>query len=93
MSLIALKSDYVYKANNVYINLKEYEDIFRLQAQVLTYAKCYLIQNDGLNDFIVDGIHVDVYGDNNHYELYFDDYYMKIDVYERLIIDYSISRR
>lgn len=92
MSLIAIKSDYIYKANNVYINLKEYEDIFELEALVLTYAKCYLIQNNELNDFIVNGIYVCTYGSGNNYELYFDNYVMKIDVYERMIIDYSMKR-
>ena len=92
MTLIAMKNDYIYKANNVYINLKEYEDIFEIEASVLSYAKCYLIHNDELDDFIVNGIYVNVYGSNSSYELYFYDYYMHIEVYDRQIIDYYFER-
>ena len=93
MMIVSLKSEYIYNANNVYINLREYENIFEIESKIIGYIKCYLIQNDNLEDFIIDNRYVSVYKNGNSYELYFDDYVMNIDTYERQIIDYSLSKR
>ena len=93
MMLVVCKSEYIYNGNNVLSNLRKYEDIFELQSRIIGHAKCYLLQDDNLEDFMVDGIYVSVYRHSNSYELYFDDYVMSIDTYDRQIMDYSLSRK
>ena len=90
MALIAVKSDYIEKANLAYSNLKEHEEIFELEAQILSYAKCCLLRNEELDDFYTYGTSVYVYQTSNGYELCFDDYQMYIEVYDKQIVDFSV---
>lgn len=90
MSLIVIKNDYIFKANNIYINLREYEDIFEKEAKVIGHAKCYILQNDDLDDYMVDGIYVSVYNTSNGYKLVFDEYVMELEVYDRQIVDFKM---
>ena len=92
VSVIALKSDYIYKANTIYSNLKEYEQIYYKEAFVLNYAKCCLVQNVELSDYYVNGINVSVFKNNNGYDLFFDGYKISIYLYEKQIIDYYFSK-
>ena len=92
MALIAVKSDYIEKANLAYSNLKEHEEIFELEAQILSYAKCCLLRNEELDDFYTYGTSVYVYQTSNGYELCFDDYQMYIEVYDKQIVDFSVRR-
>ena len=93
LSVIAAKSDYLYKANEVFYNLQEYEDTFNYEAQILSYVKCILLRNEELDDFDINGIYVSVYDTSSGYELLFDTYTMEIEVYDKQIVDFSISRR
>ena len=92
MSVVVAKSDYIFKANTVYDNLLEFEDTFALQAQVIDYAKCALIRNEDLTDYYVYGTYVSVYKNTNGYDLYFDDYHISLEVYDKQIIDYEMER-
>ena len=92
MSLIAAKADYIYKADTIFKKLEEYEELFEAEAQVLTYAKCSLIREDTLDDFVVSGIYVSVYNSADGYDLYFLDYIMEINVYDKQIVNFTVKR-
>ena len=92
MSIIAAKTDYLNKSNEVYLNLQEFETTFEKEAKVITKAKCLLLKEGELNDFQVDRIAVRVYRNTEGYELYFDDYLLILTVYERQIIDFEMKR-
>ena len=90
ISLIASKSDYIIKADQVYRNLEEYEEIFEAEAEVIDTFKCMLARNEEISDFCADGICVSVYRNGNDYELFFLDYEMSVSVYEKQIIDFKV---
>ena len=90
MSLIAAKSDYIFKADQVYRNLRDFEETFESEAQVINFAKCVLIRNEELQDFNVNGISVSVYEDHDGYELHYLDYVMDLSVYEDQIIAFDV---
>lgn len=92
MAVIAVKSDYIVKANEVYGNLKEAEEVFAKEAAVLNHVKCVLVRNEELLPFSVSGISVDVYETREGYDLYFDGYVMTLTVYDRQVIDYRLIR-
>ena len=91
-SLIAVKSDYIIKANRVYENLKEAEEAFEASAIVLDHFKCILARKEEIRDFTADGIYVSVYHSNEGYELYYLNYRMSLVVYDDMIVDYTLSR-
>ena len=90
--IITAKSDYITKANAVFYNLQEYEDIFYMEAQIVDYMKCHLLRNDVINDFYIDNCLVNVYTNGNEYNLYFDEYRMNIETYEKQIINVNIQK-
>lgn len=92
MSLIAAKSDYIIKADLVYENLKESEECFRKEAVVLDYFKCMRARGAEIEDFYADGIYVDVRLIEQGYELSFDEYRMRVSVYEKMIVDFVTER-
>ena len=92
MSLIAAKADYVYKADTVYMKLEEFEELFETEAHILTYAKCALVKEMELDDFSAGGVYVSVYNSRNGYDLYFMNYVMEIDVYEKQIVNFSVRK-
>ena len=92
MSIVILKSEYIYTANTVYNNLLSAQDTFALEVSVISYAKCALLNEKEFKSFNVDGYHVSIYETNDGYNLYVQDYCINIVVYERQIISYSICR-
>ncbi len=92
MSLIAAKADYIYKADMIYERLEGFAKLFEVEAKILTYAKCVLIKDEELDDFSAGGTNVSVYNNGNGYDLYFLDYVMEIDVYERQIVNFTVKR-
>ena len=88
--IIAAKSDYIEKANNAYINLRNYEEIFEMETQIIDHVKCALIRNEELDDFYIDDCLVSVYRNGNEYDLYFANYEMEIEVYEKQIVGMSM---
>lgn len=92
MALIALKADYIYKANSIYKKLQDFEDVFEIEANIINYAKCVIVHDEPLTDFGVMGVYVSVYETSKGYDLYYLDYIMNLNVYDRQIIDFSISR-
>ena len=92
IALIAARSNYIYKADLVYQNLRDFEKRFDSEAKVINYLKCALMQNVEISDFYVDGIYVSVYERGNGYKLYYEDCLLDVSVYEKMIIDFSISR-
>ena len=91
MSIIAAKSDYIEKANQTYLNLKEYENVFAKEAKIMSYVKCSLLRKEELNDFNIGGTRVSVYQTNNGYQLFFENYKLKIEVYNCMIVDFDLS--
>lgn len=92
MSIVTVKSDYILKANSVYYNLKENETIFAKEAMVINHAKCILVRNEELEDFMIDGIYVRVYRNSNGYDMHFDGHVLSITVYEKQIVDFVLKR-
>lgn len=88
-----MKSDYIYSSNEVYSNLSTYEDEFSKQAKVISSFKCMLLRNEEVEDFIIDGIYVSVFNNDDSAILYFDDYVLDVDIKDKMIIDYDISKR
>ena len=86
MNLIFNKIDYIISANTIYNRFRQSQDSFYKQALIIEKAKCMLLQDDNLENFYVDGCFVSVYSYGNRYGLYFDNYCIEIDVYERQII-------
>lgn len=89
--IIAAKSDYIEKANSAYINLINYEEVFEIETQVIDYVKCALLRNDELDDFYIDNYLVSVYHNGNEYDLYFANYEMEIEVYDKQIVGMSMQ--
>lgn len=92
MSVIMSKSDYILNANQVYFNLKEYESILEKEIQVISYIKCKLLRNEQLDDFNIGSINVVVYGGDDEYDLYFDTYRLKIEVYNKQIVSSILEK-
>ena len=92
ISLIAMKSDYIIKADQVYANLEKFEEVFEAEAIVIDRVKCLLARNEEIDDFCSEGICVNVYRKGNCYELFFLDYQMSLLVCEKQIIDFSVVK-
>lgn len=92
MSIMAAKIDHLNKANEVYLNLKESENVFEKEARVITKAKCILLKEQGLTDFSAGNMDVRVYRNRDGYELYFDGYVLVLAVYEKQIVDFEMKR-
>lgn len=90
--IIAAKSEYIYCANTTYSNLREYEEVFSLEANIINHAKCSLLRNEELDDFYACGTYVSVYGNGNNYNLYFDQYHMEIETYDKQIVNFKTER-
>lgn len=89
--IITAKSDYIVKANEVYYNLIQYEELFNMEAKIIDYAKCALLRNETLDDFYIDNCLVEVFDYGDEYILYFDNYKMAIEVYNKQIIGMKVE--
>lgn len=85
------KLDYIEKCNNAYYNLNEFTDSFYEEALIINHVKCVLLQNEELTDFNINGINVEVYEQNDSYNLFFDDKQINIDVYDNMVVDYYVE--
>ena len=92
MSLILAKSNYIIKANETYLNLKEYEKLFEKEALVISHIKCALLQEVAIEDYYAGNIYVSVHECADGYDLYFDGYMMHLEVVDKQIVDYVLSR-
>ena len=92
MSIVTAKADYIRKANEVYLNLRSFEEVFSKEAKVISHAKCLLLREESLSDFEVGGIRVRVFQTVNGYDLYFENYVLSIVTYDRQIIDFQMKR-
>ena len=92
LSVILAKSDYLYVGNSVFDNLREAEKIFEDEVYIVSYAKCVLLRNEKLDDFCINGVSVIVYENIRGYELFFADYRLDLEIYDKQIIDFSIER-
>lgn len=90
MTIIGMKSDNIIAANTVYSNLKKHQEVFEIEAKIISYVKCALLKNEELEDFNVDDIYVSVYNVTNGYELCFNDYVIEIEIYDKQIVDYTV---
>ena len=84
-----MKSDFINKANETYINLIEVENKYEIEYKVINYVKCYLLQNKELESFNIDGIDVDVSKDDDDYYILFNDQILYISTLDGEIIDYK----
>lgn len=87
MNILMIKNDFIIASDEVYDNLKNYEELFAKEAMILNYVKCELLQNDDLDDFSINGIDVFI-SYNNDYYLKFDDKTLIINVKDKQIMDY-----
>ncbi|MBQ0036170.1 MAG: hypothetical protein KBT35_04590 [Firmicutes bacterium] len=85
------KFDYIEKCNNAYYNLNEFTDSFYEEALIINHVKCVLLQNEELTDFNINGINVEVYGQDESYSLFFDDKQINVDVYDNMVVDYYVG--
>ncbi len=92
MSLIALKSDYIIKADHVYYDLERYGNEFAKEVHVMQRAKCLLLQEGELTDFESSGIYISVYPDSYGYDLYFGQYRIRLFVQEKQIINFYVQK-
>ena len=92
MSIMAAKIDHLNKANEVYLNLKEFENVFEKEERVITKAKCILLKEQELTEFSAGNMYVRVYRNRDGYELYFDGYVLVLAVYEKQIVDFEMKR-
>ena len=83
------KADYLFTANNVYLNLKDYEQNYEKKCVVVSYVKCHLLQYESLEDFSIYGINVYVEENSKGYRIRFDDNTLDIVLNEYEIIDYT----
>lgn len=90
--MILCRSDYQKSANSAYANLESYEDIFAMEAKAIYRAKCMLAQEVELENFYVDGMAVEVYRLGRGYELHFGGYCLFIEVDDKEIVDFSLSK-
>jgi len=81
------------KADIVYQNLKEYEEIFESEALVINHLKCLLLREEDIDDFNVNGINVSVYNSSDGYQLFFENYVMEVSVYEKQIVSFSVKKQ
>ena len=86
-----MKSEYIICANNVYRNLLEAQKIYEMEAIVINYAKCFLANNDYLDNFEISGYDVAVYNNGQSYDLYVDEYCINLITYEKQIISFHIK--
>ena len=91
-SIILAKNSFIYSANGVYSNLNDAQELFEKQVNIVNYVKCVLLRNESLIDFNVNGIDVSVFGDNENYELFFDNYVISIQIDNKRIVDYDINK-
>lgn len=82
-------NDYIYKSVEVFNNINESYDDFCVEARVIEYVKCCLINNQELDDFYVDSVYVSA--DKNGDDLYldYDDVCLKVETVDNLIYDYN----
>ncbi len=93
LSLIALKSDYIAKADQVYGNLEEFELLFEQEALIIDHMKCLLARNEEIGDFCAGSTCVSVFRDGEAYLLYFSDLFMRVDVCDRQIVGFEVKRQ
>ena len=93
MSLIAAKSDYIIKADQVYENLQECEECFSYEAAVLRRFRCMLARREEIRDYDTEGIRVRVFQISGGYELHYLNYQMSVSVYEDMIVDFTLQIR
>ena len=92
MSLIALKSDYIMKADHVYYDLEQHSHAFMQEAYVIQRAKCLLLQEGELDDYEAAGMHVSVFRNPEGYDLYYSGYRIRLFVYEKQIINFYVQK-
>lgn len=91
-SAILAKSSYIYSANNVYSNLKENEEEFYYEGLVVSYIKCQIAKGNLIEDFNIGGIEVVVEQCDDEYDIYYLDYILNINVEDKMIIDFFVSK-
>ena len=92
VSIVTAKADYIRKANEVYLNLRSFEEVFAAEAKVISRAKCLLLREGSLSDFQAGGIFVRTCQSVEGYDLYFENFVLSIVIRERQIIDFQMKR-
>lgn len=92
MSLIALKSDHIIKADQVYYDLERFGELFAHEALVIDRAKCLLLQEGDLENYMAKGIYVSVDRNSDGFDLHYDSYVIHLSVYERQIINFYVQK-
>lgn len=90
MGIILAKTDYIISSKNTLINLKEFEESFSIEAQIVWRMRCLLMQNEEPLGFYVGSVYADVHKTDNGYIVYYNGLIMNLEVYEKQITDYVV---
>ena len=92
MNLLIAYSYHLNKSLETLILLKEYQDSFEIESLVLRSAKCNLLNNSTLEDYVLDGEVVNVSNNGDDYELNYRDYIFHLETKEKIILSYYVEK-
>lgn len=81
----------IYKTNLTLINLNDFKDNFYYESRIINKVKCDIIRKEEIDDFMIDDILVNVYSNNDGYDLYYQNKKIRLVVYDSMIIDYDVN--
>lgn len=90
MGIILAKTDYIISSKNTLINIKEFEESFSLEAEIIWHVRCLLMQNEEPSGFYAGTVYADVHKTDSGYTVYYNGLIMNIEVYEKQITDYVV---
>ena len=83
-------TNYLICANTVYIDMNDFYDDFKVEAEMINTAKHLLSDGKELETYEIDEGVVNVTSDNNLYYLECNGINLSINVEDRMIIDYKV---
>lgn len=83
-------TNYLICANTVYIDMNDFYDDFKIEAEMINTAKYLLSDGKELETYEIDEGVVNVTSDNNLYYLECNGINLSLNVEDRMIIDYKV---
>lgn len=90
LEMIMIYTNYLICANTVYIDMNDFYDDFKVEAEMINTAKHLLSGGKTLETYEIDEGVVNVTSDNNLYYLECNGVNLSINVEDRMIIDYKV---
>ena len=91
MTMIIAISNYLITYNKINGELKDFIDDFYDEAKLINEAKCYLLNNGKLDNYLLSNNEVSVEKIDNKYLLSYNDCSYLLSIEDKMIIDYSIE--